>query len=98
MVFPLGKEISRHCLVAQFAGSAHWAEPSPLKCKNKYSVLALREETTVQALIGSFVSEFRRLKKPRSREMSARGYVLHITYVPKNFFPYGERDKVFALI
>ena len=28
--FPLDKEIKSLCLVAQFAGNAHWAEPSPL--------------------------------------------------------------------
>ena len=30
LVFPLGKEINRHCWVAHFAGDAHWTEPSPL--------------------------------------------------------------------
>ena len=44
--------------MAQFAGSAHWAEPSPqfayrrhstsLNCKNEYLVLALGEKTTVE--------------------------------------------------
>ena len=48
-----------------FAGSAHWAEPSPLfahrarptplSCKNEYLVLALGEETAVQAVVGSNV-------------------------------------------
>ena len=56
LVFPLGNETNRHCKVAQFAGNAHWAEPSPLingrahptplKCENKYLVLALEEETS----------------------------------------------------
>ena len=46
--------------MAQFAGNAHWAEPSPvfalrarptpLKCKNEYLLLALREETAVQTV------------------------------------------------
>ena len=73
--------------MAQFAGNAHSAEPSPLfahearptplKCKNEYPMLALGEETAVQALVGSIVWAFRRLKKPRIREMSARGYALH---------------------
>ena len=30
-----------------------------------------------QAVVGSIVWALRRLKKPRSREMSARGYALH---------------------
>ena len=73
--------------MAQFVGNAHWAEPSlqfahrarptPLKCKNEYSVLALGEETAVQAVVGSIVWAFRRLNKPRCREMSARGYALY---------------------
>ena len=53
---------------------AHRARPTPLKCKNDYMMLALGEETAVQ---GSIVWAFRRLKKPRSREMSPRGYALH---------------------
>ena len=73
--------------MAQLAGNAHWAEPSPLfahrarptplKCKNEYPVIPLGEETAVQAVVGSIVWAFRGLKKPRSREMSARGYALH---------------------
>ena len=86
-VFSLSKEICRHCWVAQFAENAHWAEssplfahrarPTPLKCKNEYPVLPLGEETAVQAVVGSIAWTFRRLKKPRCREMSARGYMLH---------------------
>ena len=55
--------------MAQFAGNANWAEPSPLfahrarptplKCKNEYLVLALGEETAVQAVVGSIVWAFR---------------------------------------
>ena len=73
--------------MAHFYGKAHWdepspmfahkARPSPLHCKNKHLVLALREETAVQVVVGSIVWAFRRLKKPMSREMSARGYALH---------------------
>ena len=73
--------------MVQFAGNTHWAEPSPLaahrarptplKCKNDYLVLELGEETAVQVVVGSIVWAFRRLKKPRFREMSARGYALH---------------------
>ena len=40
-------------------------------------VLALGEETVVQAVVGSIFWAFRRLKKPRRREMSARGYALY---------------------
>ena len=40
-------------------------------------MLALGEETAVQAIVGSIVWAFRRLKKPRCRGMSARGYALH---------------------
>ena len=42
-----------------------------------YLVLALEEETAVQAKVGTIVWAFGRLKKPRIREMSARGYALH---------------------
>ena len=75
---------------------SHWAEPSPLfahrarltplKCENEYMVLALVEETAVQAVVGSIVWAFRRLKKPRSREKSARGYALHSVRPQLSFF------------
>ena len=65
LVSPLGKEINRHCYMAQFARNADWAEPSPmfahrvrptpLKYKNEYLVLALREDTAVHAVVGSIV-------------------------------------------
>ena len=58
--------------MAQFAGIAHWAEPSllfahgarptPLNCKIEYMMLAIGEETAVQAVVGSIVWAFRRLK------------------------------------
>ena len=61
--------------MAQFAGSAHWAEPSPLfahrarptplRCKNVYLVLPLGEETADQAVVGSIVWAFRRVKKAK---------------------------------
>ena len=73
--------------MAQSTGSAHWAEssplfahrarPTPLKCKSEYLVLSLGEETVVQTVVVSIVWAFCRLKKPRCREMSARGYALH---------------------
>ena len=72
--------------MAQFAGNAHWATPSPLfalmarltplKSESEYLVLALGEATAVQVVVGFVVWAFRRLKKPRSREMGARGYAL----------------------
>ena len=56
---------------------AHRAHPSPLKCEDEYLVLALGEEISVQEVVGSIVWAFRKLRKPRSREMSALGYALH---------------------
>ena len=35
------------------------------------------EKNAVQPVVGFIVWAFRRLKNPRSREMSARGYALH---------------------
>ena len=76
MVFPFGKEINRHCQVAYFSGNAHYAElsllfahrarPTPLECKNEYLVLALMEETAVQAAVGCIVWAFCRLKCQRA--------------------------------
>ena len=57
----------------------------PFNCENEYLVLALREETTAEAEVGSIVWAFRRLEKPRSREMSARGYALHSVCRQHNF-------------
>ena len=42
--------------------------------KNEYLVFAPREETAVYAVVGSIVWAFRRLKKSRNREMSARRF------------------------
>ena len=80
-----------------FAGNAHWADPSPvfahwarttpLKFNNEYLVLPLGEETAVQAVVGSIVWAFRRLKKPRCRQMSARGYALYNVCPQLSFFP-----------
>ena len=44
------------------------------------------EETAVQAIVGSIVWAFSRLKKPRSREMSARSYALHSVRPKLSFF------------
>ena len=48
-------------------------------------MLQLGEETAVQAVVGSTVWAFRRLKKPWCREMSLRGYALH-SVCPQLFF------------
>ena len=42
-----------------------------------YLVLTLGKEAAAQAVVGCIVWAFRRPKKPRSREMSVRGYALH---------------------
>ena len=57
--YSLIKEINRHCQVAQFAGNAHRAEPSPLfaqrarpsplNCKNDYLVLVLGKKVLKKA-------------------------------------------------
>ena len=85
--------------MAQFAGNAHWAEPSPLfaerarpnrlKRENEYLLLALGEETAVQAVVDSIsiVWAFRRLKKPSCREMSTRSYALY-SVRPQLPFPF----------
>ena len=83
------------CCVANFAGNAHWAEPSPLfahrarstplKCRNEYLVLAIGEEISAQAVVGSIDWAFCRLKKPKSFEMSARGYALHSVCLQLSF-------------
>ena len=49
-------------------------------------MLALGQETAVQAIVGSIVRAFRRLKKPTSREISARGYALY-SVCPNFLFP-----------
>ena len=61
---------------------------SSINCKNEYLVLALREETAVQAVVGSIVWAFCRPNKPRNREMSARGYALHSVRPQLSIFPW----------
>ena len=68
---------------------ANRARPNPLKCKNEYLVLALREETVDKAVVSSNVWAFRRLKKPRSRKTSARGYALHSVSQLSFFLDFG---------
>ena len=61
--------------------------PTPLKCKNEYPVLVLVEETAVQAVVGSIVWAFGRLKKPRCREMSATTrFTAYALNFPFSFF------------
>ena len=81
--------------MAQFAGNAYWAEPSPLfahrarhtplKCKNEYLVFALGEETALETVVGFIVWAFRRIEKPGIQEISARGYALHIVCTQLSF-------------
>ena len=65
---------------------AHKARPTPLKRKNQYPVLPLGEETAVNAVVGFIVWAFRRLKKPRCRDMSDRGYALDSVCPQLSFF------------
>ena len=51
--------------------------------RNEFLVFELEEETAAQAVVGAIVCAFRRLKKPRSREMSVSGYALHSVYAPQ---------------
>ena len=51
-------------------------------------MLPLGEETAVQAVVGSIVWAFPRLKKPRCREMSARGYAPHSVCLQLSFFSF----------
>ena len=50
------------------------------QCKNEYPVLSLGEETAVQAVVDSVAWAFRRLKKPRSREMP-RALISRLFYI-----------------
>ena len=57
--------------------------------KNEYIVLAVGKEPADQAIVGSIVWAFRRLKMSRSREMSDCGYELHSVCTHLSFFnPY----------
>ena len=73
---------------------AHRARLNPLSCKNQYLVLALKEETAVQAVVDSIAWAFRKLKKRRCREMSARGYALHSVRSQLSFFSYNPLQGV----
>ena len=63
LVFPLRKEISRHCWATQFAGNAYWADhcspigraPLPSSVKTSTWCLHWGEETAVQAVVGSIL-------------------------------------------
>ena len=50
------------------------ASPSQLNCKNEYLVFVNGAETAAQTIVSYIDWAFRRIKKPRRREMSARGY------------------------
>ena len=70
-------------------------EPTLLKCKNGYLVLALGEETSVQAVVGSIVWTLRRLKKPSCQEMSpAATRFLACTSKFPSFPLYGKFDCI----
>ena len=56
------------------------------------------EETAVQAVAGSIVWAFRRLKKPRCREMSARGYALDSVCPQLSFFSSTPNDSFMCVI
>ena len=58
-------------------------------------MLPLGEETAVQAVVGSIVWAFRRLKKPSCREMSARGYAFHSVCPQLSFLSQGN-DRIFV--
>ena len=49
-------------------------------------MFASAEKTAAKAVVGSIVWAFRRLKKPKSGEMSARGYALHSVCPSFSFF------------
>ena len=59
-------------------------------------MLPLGEKTAVQVVVGCIVWAFSKLKKPRCREMSARGYALHSVYPQLSFlfflFPEGKTN------
>ena len=51
--------------------------PQSTQVQKRVPGVRMLEETAAQTVVGSIVWAFRRLKKPRSREMSARSYALH---------------------
>ena len=52
------------------------------------------EETAALAVVGSIVWAFRRLKKLKSREMSARGYALYSIYLLSFFSRWATCSKM----
>ena len=60
-----------------FSSSIGRPPPTPLNCKNEYPVLALLEETAVQAVVGFYHLGILEAQETRRPEMSARGYALH---------------------
>ena len=60
-----GRRQARHVHILQIGLrlAIAQAHASPLNCKNEYMVLALAEQTAAQAVVGSIVWAFHRLKK-----------------------------------
>ena len=77
---------------------AHRTRLTPLKCEIEYLLLALGEETAVQAVVGSIVWGFRRLKKLRCREMSARGYALNSVLPPTFLFFLFDKENFLVCV
>ena len=84
---PIGKEINQQSEVAQFAKKAHWVElspqfvprarPTPLNCKKAVPCVCTREGNCSTGSSWLYHLGVSQAQKPRNREMSARGYVLH---------------------
>ena len=76
--------------MAQFAGSAHWAQlsplfahgvrPSPLNCENEHLLLALGAKSAAHAVVGSIVWAFRWLKDLGDERASA--YAPNVPFFP----------------
>ena len=75
--WPGGTLISSICSIGR--------NPVHSTVKLKYLVFSLEKETAVQAVVGSVVRAFRRPKKPRCRQMSARSYALN-SVCPQLYF------------
>ena len=60
----------------------------------QYQVFAYRPKIPALAVVGSIVWTFRRLKKPRCREMSARSYALHSVCPKQINFPLSILQKI----
>ena len=110
LVFPLEKENNRHCQMTQFArkvdcpNSCHCPPsgraPAHSTVKAMYLVFAPGEGTErQQAALSS--APFRRLKKTKCQEMSARSYAFRYVCLWVSFFPFScgkFRSVVFRLL